>query len=316
MIQARLHEQEIRGAIGVPGEGDLVMEGVAALDEAGDRCLYWCRSDMVSRAREELAGRGGCILLVPSGAVADGPFGDCRLLEVRDPRAAVAKVLALIRRLGRQPAWVESREIAADAEISPQAVVEGDVRIAEGAVVGAFCTVGPDVSIGRGTVLHPGARIYPHVSIGEESVVGPNTVVGVEFAGFVRDETGHNVLMPQLAGVVIGSHVDIGPLTGIGSGALKPTTIEDHVKIGGLTGIGHGARLKRGASITSGVMIGGSAVVEADAWVGINATVRDSRRVGAGALVGMDVSVQRDLPDGAITGAPPPRVVERRSCGQ
>ena len=35
MLSATLHEQEIREAVGVPGEGDLVIDGVASLDAAG-----------------------------------------------------------------------------------------------------------------------------------------------------------------------------------------------------------------------------------------------------------------------------------------
>ena len=310
MIQATLHEQEIRDAISVPGAGDLVVDALAALDEAADRRLYWCRPDAVAQADQALEGRSGCIVIVAEGSVPEGALANCRVLEVRDPRAAVARILGLVRELGRQPAWVETREISADAEISPHAVIEGNVRIGEGVVIGPFCTVGPEVSIGRGSVLHPGVRLYPRVSIGEESMIGPNSVAGFEFAGFVRDDSGNRVLMPQLAGVIIGSHVDIGPLTAIGSGALKPTILEDHVKVGGLTAVAHGVRVERGAHVTTGVILGGSSVIGTEAWIGINSSIRDGRRVGSDALVGMDVSVQRDLSDRAVARAALPDIRE------
>ena len=313
MIRARLHEQEIREAIGVPGEGELVVEGVAALDEAEDRCLYWFATELPGAAREALARRSDCIVIAPSGS-SDGELGGgCRILEVPDPREAIAKVLGLVRTLGRQPPLVDARDVASDAQISPKALVEGNVRIGEGVVIGPFCTVGPDVSIGRGSVLHPGVRVYPRVSIGEESTIGANTVIGNDGYGFVRDDAGNKVRMPQLAGVTIGSHVDIGALVAVEGGAIRETIIEDHAKLADLVFLGHGVRVERNASVTAGVVLAGSSVVGAEAWLGINTSVRDGRRVGSHALVGMDASVQEDLEDGAIARAPQP-AVERRSA--
>lgn len=284
-----------------------MVDGVAALDECQDRSLYWLAGPPET-AGEALAGLSDCIVIARSGST---ELPGCRMLAVPDPRAAISKVLELVRELGRQPAWVDAREIAQGAEVSPHALLEGNVRIEEGVVVGSFCTVGPDVSIGRGTVLHPGVRVYPRVSIGEESTIGANSVIGHEGYGFVRDEEGNKVRMPQLAGVVIGSHVDIAALVAVEGGAIKPTIIEDHVKIADLTLVGHGVRIERSASVTGGVILSGSSVVGTEAWLGVNTSVRDGRRVGAHALVGMDASVQDDLEDGAIARAARPDVTTR-----
>jgi UDP-3-O-[3-hydroxymyristoyl] glucosamine N-acyltransferase len=308
LIRAHLHEQEIREAIGAPGEGELVVDGVAALDEAEDRCLYWFAAELPGAAREALARRSSCIVIAPKGA---GELGGCLVLEVPDPRAAIAKVLGLVRALGRQPPLVDARDVAPGAAISPHALVEGNVRIGDGVVIGPFCTVGPDVSIGRGSVLHPGVRVYPRVSIDEESTVGPNTVIGNDGYGFVRDDDGNKMRMPQLAGVTIGSHVDIGALVVVEGGAIRTTIIEDNAKLADLVFLGHGVRVERNAGITAGVVLAGSSVVGTDAWLGINTSVRDGRRVGAHALVGMDASVQEDLEDGAIARAPQPEVARR-----
>ena len=311
MVRATLHEQEIRQAIGVPGEGDAVVDGLASLDEPHDRYLYWCNERGAVTARESLAPRMGCIVIAPNGSGLVGELGDSRILEVPDPRAALAKVLAQIEALGRQPAWVDERYISPRARISPHAVVEGEVTIGDGVEIEPFCTVGPDVSIGRGSVLRAGVRVYPRVSIGEESFVGTNSVIGLEGSGHVRDEAGNTTRIPHLGGVVIGSHVEIGALAGVESGAITPTTIEDHATVGGMTAVAHGARVERGATIAGGVVLAGSSVVGAEAWVGINSTVREGRRIGSRALVGMDVSVQEDLPDDAIARAPRPDVAKR-----
>ena len=311
MLRATLHEQEIRQVIGVPGEGDLVVDGVAPLDAPEDRCLCFASSELPVSARESLALRSGCIVIVPDGAVPTGELGSCRVLEATRPRAAIAKVLGLIRTLDRQPPWVDARDISPDAAISPLAVVEGRVRIGEGVEIGPFCTVGEDAAIGRGSVLRAGVRIHSRVSIGEESIVGANAVIGTDGYGFVRDEAGNKTRMPHLAGVVIGSHVEIGALSFVQGGTITPTTIEDHAKIDDGVLIGHGARIGRGASLTGGTVLGGSSVVGEEAWLGINSSVRDGRRIGSRALVGMDASVQQDVPDDAIARAPRPDVGTR-----
>ena len=64
--------------------------------------------------------------------------------------------------------------------------------------------------------------------------------------------------------------------------------------------------------MTAAAVIAGHAVIAAEAWVGINSSIRDGRRVGSRALVGMDVSVQQDLSDNTVSRAPR-SVVRKRS---
>ena len=141
--------------------------------------------------------------------------------------------------------------------------------------------------------------------------MGLNAIIGNEGFGYVRDEDGNKTRMPQLAGVVIGSHVELGALGMVEAGAITPTRIGDHVKLGPGAGVGHGASVGTGATVAAGTILGGSSVVGEDAWIGIHASVRDGRRIGARALVGMDASVQQDLADDAIARAPRPDVGTR-----
>lgn len=310
MLHAVLHEHEIRRVLGLPEEGQRVVEGVAPLGVAADRCLYFVNKRVHSEAREKLAARQGCIVIVPRGA-SDADWGDCVVLESADPRAAIARVLGFIRTEGRQPALVSGRAISPSAAISPLAVVEGNVEIGDGVTIEPFCVVGPDVRIGRGSICRSGARIYPRVEIGEETDIGSNTVVGHHGFGFVRDEHGNKTRMPHLGGVRIGSHVDIGALTTVLSGTIAPTILEDYAKIDDHVHVAHNVRVASNASVIAGVIIGGHAVIESNAWIGMNASIRDGRSVGPYALAGMDASVQQDLPENAVARAPRPDVRER-----
>jgi UDP-3-O-[3-hydroxymyristoyl] glucosamine N-acyltransferase len=307
-VVATLREQEIRDAIGVPGDGDLVVDGVAPLDGVVDRCVTFANTTPSDSARETLARSAGSIVIAQHGCGLEA----ARVLEVDDPRAAIAKVLGLIRDLGRQERWVRQRDVAPDAVISPHALVDEEVRIGPGVRIDAFCTVAGDVSIGAGSVVSAGARVFSHVSIGERTTIGANSVIGNPGYGHVLGDDGNQMHMPQLGGVVIGADVSVGALTIVQSGAIVPTTIEDHAKVGDYVLVGHGSRVGRNARLTGSIVVGGSSVVGEEAWVGMHASIREGRRVGARAWIGMDVSVQDDLPDDARATPPASEVRLRR----
>lgn len=311
MLRATLVESEIRRVIGVPGNGDLVVNGVVDLEAAESGFLCFVNRDLPAETRRALATLQGCIVIVRAGSSLDGALGACRVLEVPDPRAAIAKVLDFIRAERRLQPWLTTRRIAASATISPFAVLEGIVDIGEDVVIEAFCTIGPDVAIGRNTLVRAGARIAGRVSIGEASVIGLNAVIGAEGFGFVRDDNGNKVRVPHLGGIVIGSHVEIDALAAVQYGTIAPTIIEDYAKIGIQVGVGHNARIGRGVSLTAGISVGGSATIEEEVWVGMNAVVRNGRRVGARSLVGMNASVQHDVGERMVAIARPAHLGKR-----
>jgi UDP-3-O-[3-hydroxymyristoyl] glucosamine N-acyltransferase len=311
VLRATLAESEIRRVIGVPGEGNLVLNGVATLDAAEDRCLHYINQDLSAETRAVLAGRQGCIFIAPMGSSLAGLSSSSRVLEVPQPRTAIAKVLAFIRAEGRLQPWLTSRRIGPTAVISPLAVLEGNVHIADGVAIEAFCTVGPDAAIGRDTIVRAGARIGERVTIGERSLIGRNSVIGEEGYGYVRDDNGNKMRIPHLGGILIGSHVEIDSLTVIQYGTIGPTIVEDHAKVGSSNFVGHNVRIGRGASLTAGNVLGGSSVVGEDVWIGMNASVRNGRRVGAHSLVGMDASIQDDLADRTVARARPADVAQR-----
>jgi len=311
MVRATLRESEIRRAIGLPAGGDLVVNGVAALEAAEDGVLSFINHELSAGERDALRARKRCIFIAPAAASLTGMPADSRVLEVSQPRAAIARVLSFVRAERRAEPWLTTRSIAANAVVSPHAVLAGNVHLADGVVIEAFCTIGPDASIGRDTIVRAGARIGERVIIGERCVIGPNTVVGEEGYGFVRGDDGNKQRIPHLGGIVIGSDVEIDALSVIQYGTIDPTRIEDHAKLGMMIGVGHNARIGRGASLTAGIIVGGSADIGEEVWMGVNSTVRNGRRVGARSLVGMDASIQRDVADRSVAVARPAHLGKR-----
>ena len=310
MLRAILSEQEIRRILNVPGRGERVVEGISPRGASQDRSLYFVNKQMTAEIRDAFTAREGCIVVVFTGNNQDS-LGTCVVLEAENPRAALGQVLRFIRDEQRISPLVTDRSIASSANISPLAVVDGAVEIADGVVIEPFCVVGPDVKIGCGSILRSGARIHSRVTIGENSVIGSNSLIGQQGFGFVRDNLQNKIRIPHLAGVVIGSNVEIGGLVSLPSGTIMPTIIEDYAKIDELVHVAHNVRVARGASVIAGTVIGGHAIIDEEAWLGMNSSIRQGRRVGAHALVGMDASIQQDVADNSVVRAPRPDVQSR-----
>jgi len=308
VLRATLHEQEIRRAIGASGDGDRVVDGITTLDTNEDRALFFVNMNVPDAVRDALASRRGCIAIAREGFALDS---DCIVIVSPDPRAAISKILTLLRKENRVQPIVAARAIAASANISPLAVIEGNVELGEDVVIEPFCVIGPDVRIGRGAIIRSGVRIHPRVTIGEGTIVHANSVIGHDGYGFVRNDEGNKTRIPHLGGVEIGAHVALGPLASVAAGTIIPTVIEDHAKLGDYVCVGHNARVGRNVSLTAQIILGGHSTVESETWVGLNATIGEGRRVGAHSLVGMDVSVQSDLPEHTIARAPRPDVESR-----
>ena len=308
MLRATLHEQEIRRIVGAPGEGERVVDGISPIGATEDRALYFINKEVTAELCDTFAAREGCIVVVLTGSSLSGTLNNCVVLEAEDPRLELAKVLKFILEEQRVTSFVSERKIAPSAVLSPQAIVDGVVEFAEGVLIEPFCYVGPDVKIGRGSIIRSGARIHSRVTLGENSIIGSNSVIGHQGYGFVRNNAGNKMRIPHLGGVVIGSNVEVGALTTVQSGTIEPTIIEDFAKIDDHVQVGHNVRLGRGVSLTTGVVIAGHAQVEEEAWLGINSSIREGRRIGAHTLVGMDASIQQDLADDSVARAPRPDV--------
>src|SRR5207248_2878704 len=116
VLRATLHEQEIRRVIGVPGDGDRIVDGVATLGTLEDRCLVFLSRKVVSDAvRNSLAARRGCIVIAREGVSLGS---DSVVIECAMPRAAIGRVLEFIRSEGRQRPLLTARTIAPSAKIS------------------------------------------------------------------------------------------------------------------------------------------------------------------------------------------------------
>jgi UDP-3-O-[3-hydroxymyristoyl] glucosamine N-acyltransferase len=279
-------------------------------DQDGDRLIY--RAAPLARAdgqsvsyfadRRYLAdlgatAAGACFVteadaaLLPSGRLA---------LVTGAPQAAWAQASARLHRARRRP--------ASDAPVHPTAVLEEDVSLQPGVVIG------PDVHIGRGSSIGANTVIGPGVAIGRGCDIGPNASIGFALigdrvtikAGAVIGEAGFGVAsgkagaidVLQLGRVIIQDGVSIGACTCVDRGAWEDTVIGENSKIDNLVQIAHNVRLGRNCILAGHVGLSGSVVVGDGAMFGGRAGIADHVTIGAGAQIAAAAGVMHDVPDG------------------
>jgi len=194
--------------------------------------------------------------------------------------------------------------------IHPTAVVDKEAEIAESATIGAYAVIGKS-TIGQGTVVSSFVRIYDNVTIGKECFIKEGAVIGGAGFGFERDENGNRFRFPQIGGVKIGDHVDIGGNTCIDRGALSDTILEDYAKVDNLCHIAHNAHIGKNAVVVACAEVSGSCKVGENTWVGPNACIRDQRNVGSNTMIGMGSVVVKHVGDNEVWAGNPAKKFEK-----
>lgn len=186
-------------------------------------------------------------------------------------------------------------------------------RIAFGSRITGKTTIGDNVQIGRGCYVY-GTSLGHHVRISDgcnlfESNLSDYTAVyqrtaltNVDLGSFsyVAEQS-------QLAGVRIGRFCSIGPgfLCGYGE---HPTDLIS------TSPVFYSTRKQCGVTFAAedGFQETRETSIGHDVWIGARVFVRDGVRIGNGALIAAGGVVVRDIPDYAIAGGVPAKVIRYR----
>ena len=182
--------------------------------------------------------------------------------------------------------WIgENVQIGENAIIEPGCLIDHDVVIGPGARIG-FGTVIRCAKIGRGF------RCGSYVKIGED-------------AFFPAEENGTIFRIPSFGTVEIGDDVDIGSHVVVERGFNSRTILHDMVMADADVCIGHDDVIGERVRIACGVKMAGMITVGADAYIGVNASVKQRLTIGEKALVGMGSVVISHVPsDASVFGIP------------
>jgi UDP-3-O-[3-hydroxymyristoyl] glucosamine N-acyltransferase len=268
------------------GQGDLEINRVTTLEDAGPADLAF-----VGRPRAlktAAASAAGC-LLVPLDFV---NASQRTLIRVADPRAAVARAIAILHpRINPQPGTHSSAILGPGSIIDPGCFIGplvsigAGVRVGAGTSIGAGSVIGDHVHIGAGCLLHPRVTIYSDVEIGSHVILHSGCVIGADGFGFVLT-AGAYEKFPQIGRVYLGDRVEIGANSCVDRAALGVTSIGDGTKIDNLVHIGHNCRIGRHVIIAAQTGFSGGVIVEDYAVIGGQVGIGDKARIESRAVLG------------------------------
>jgi len=248
-----------RFALQLRGDGDIVLDGVATLANAGPGKLAFLANP---RYRAQLADtRAGAVVM--RAADADGYAGTALIAD--DPYAAFAKLAAEFEtRPAAEPGVHASAVVAGDAHVDPTAQVGPFVaigarsRIEAGAVIGPGSVIGEDCVVGAGCELVARVTLVKRVRLGKRVLIHPGAVLGADGFGLAMD-AGRWLKVPQLGGVVVGDDCEIGANTSIDRGAIEDTVLEEDVRLDNQIQVGHNARIGAHSALAGCAAVAGSA---------------------------------------------------------
>jgi UDP-3-O-[3-hydroxymyristoyl] glucosamine N-acyltransferase len=282
--------RDLSAALGGSCRGDVERDihSVSSLENAGPDDLSFLSLSTAKFLAKAQASRAGCLLVPESYA------GAGTLIQVRDPRAAVARAIQLLYPSAKHRSGVHSTaviastaSIAGSAWIGSHAVIEEGAQIGEASVVGPGCVVGERSRLGDNCLLHAGVTIYHDVRIGSHVILHSGCVIGADGFGFVLAGD-HYEKFPQVGRVEIGDRVEIGANSCVDRAALGVTSIGEGTKLDNMVHVGHNCKIGKHVVVAAqtgfsgGVEIGDYAVIGGQVGVGDKARIESRAVVGSG----------------------------------
>ena len=289
----------------VEGNPDVVVSGLAGVDEAGPQSLTFFRSAKFGKAWA--SSKAPAALVGETLEIAGHDPATRALIRVADADLAMIKVLAAFLppmhgpAIGIHPTAIvdPAAQISPSARIGPMCVIGPHTRIGEHTTLIAHVTIGASATVGPGCTLHPGVVIYDRCELGAQVILHGNTTIGADGFGYRPDPQGRGLIkIPHIGTVKIGNGVEIGAGTCVDRGKFGATVIGDGTKIDNLCQIGHNARIGRVVVICGGAGVGGSAIIGDGVILAGHVGVSDGLTVGTKAVILAKSGVTTNVPAG------------------
>jgi UDP-3-O-[3-hydroxymyristoyl] glucosamine N-acyltransferase len=266
----------------------------------------------------------------------------CEGVEIESGRFRTVVVLPRARATFPALTATLRQRTCSEPGIHPSAVIDPSAQIDPKAHIGPLAAVGPAAVVGAGTIIqgqvtlsdgavigqdcliHSGVRIGWGCRIGDRVTIHHNASIGADGFGYVYDRPGPLEVFKEgrtaavdathrnrlrkihsLSVVDIGDDVEVGALSAIDRGTLRPTRIGRGTKIDDHVLIGHNVEIGQDCLLCGQVGIAGSVTIGEGAVIGGRVGIADHLTIGSHAIIGAGSGVATDIPDGAYyLGAP------------
>lgn len=227
---------------------------------------------------------------------------DIIYIEIPKPDEAIQK---LIIKLFNDPPKISG--IDTSATIHPSAKVGKNVSVGNNVIISENCTIGDNTiiyhntvilensSIGNNSLIYSNVTIYHGCSVGKNVIIHAGTVVGSDGFGYMNNEKGELIKIPQIGNVIIEDFVELGSNVSIDRAAIGSTIIRQGAKIDNLVQIGHNAEVGENSSLSGQVGVSGSTIIGKNCFlagqVGLAGHITITDKVMIGAQAGVSKSL-------------------------
>ena len=190
-------------------------------------------------------------------------------------------------------------KIAEGASVGAYVLIDDGVEIGPKSVIGKGCKIGENSKIGGNCRIDSNVVIYHNCCLGNNVVIQANSTVGSTGFGYSFIEGRHR-LIPHNGGVIIEDFVEIGANCCVDRAKFDNTIIGAGTKIDNLVQIAHNVVIGKCCLIAAQTAIGGSCKLGDGVVLGGQVGLRDNIEIGDGAMIAAQSGVGQNVAAGQI----------------
>ena len=234
------------------------------------------------------------------------------LIKVDDAYKSFSKLLEYYNQVKMNKSGIEKPTYISDSAkygdniyLGAFSYLGNNVVLGENVKIYPNAYIGDNVSIGNNVVIFSGAKIYSETQIGNNCVINSGAIIGADGFGFVPNEKGEYIKVPQTGNVILEDYVDIGAATTIDRATLGSTIIRRGVKLDNQIQIAHNVEIDENTVIAAQTGIAGSSKIGKNCMIGGQVGVAGHIKIGDNVKIQAQSGIGRNVKDDEVLQGSP-----------
>ncbi|MEW6194442.1 MAG: UDP-3-O-(3-hydroxymyristoyl)glucosamine N-acyltransferase [Bacteroidota bacterium] len=291
----------------VIGNPDLTVLNIAKIDEATSNDLTFLYLPAYEKFLETT--KAAAVLIKPEFKKTRS---DISYIEVQNPNVALQKIIITylkpeisISGIDQSASVDKSVNLGKNVAVGKNVVISSGCVIGDNSVILHNTVLMENVKVGSGSLFYPNVSVRENCEIGDNVIIHSNSVVGSDGFGYIQNEKGEHIKVPQIGNVIIEDDVEIGSNVSIDRATFGSTRIKKGVKIDNLVQIAHNVVIGDNSLIISQSGISGSTKIGKNCILAGQVGVVGHIELGDGVIITAQSGVSKSIDKaGQYRGSP------------
>jgi UDP-3-O-[3-hydroxymyristoyl] glucosamine N-acyltransferase len=237
---------------------------------------------------------------------------DTTIIKVEDAYQSFSKLLEFYNEVknnksGRETPYfmADSSKIGKNEYLGAFSYIGENVIIGDNVKIYPNSYIGDNTVIGNNCVIYSGVKIYSETQIGNYCKIHSGCIIGSDGFGFVPNEKGEYIAIPQIGNVIIEDYVDIGSGSTIDRATLGSTIIRSGVKLDNQIQIAHNVEIGKNTVIAAQTGIAGSTKIGKNCMIGGQVGFAGHLKIGDNVKILAQAGVSKNITDNSIINGTP-----------